>query len=75
MEVYVTTVIVVLNEKIRLLKKKNISFVSLLVKDILLVTSLDCMNYPMCFNFWNLLINLPDEKQDKLKKLHVDFAQ
>ena len=33
------------------------------------------MNYPMCFNFWNLLINLPEEKQDKLKKLHADFAQ
>ena len=27
-----------------------------------------CMNYPMYFNFWNLLISLPEGKQEKLKK-------
>ena len=66
-EVYITAITAVigaLNEKIRLLKK-NIYFLRVVVGERHFACNFPCMNYPMYFNFWNLLISLPEEKQEK----------
>ena len=76
-EVYITAVIGALDEKIRLLKKIYICFLRVIVGERHLACNFPCMNYPMYFKFLNLLISLPEGKQEKLKKKKetVDFAQ
>ena len=75
-EVYITAVIGALNEKIRLQKKIYIYFLRVVVGERHFACNFPWVDYPMYFNFWNLLISLREEKQEKLKiKKTVDFAQ